>query len=108
MEQLLSYLDEIIEATYDAVPEYKTTKVYIQPPAGMDMVYPCITISRDTGDTAFADNQVHRHQKRYQLTAIDEDPVSPLYDLLASLPRSTHNRSFPADNLNHDVFTILF
>lgn len=108
MDQLKSYLDELIEAVYDANPEYKATVVYIQEPASMQMVYPCILIKRGTGDTAFADNEVHRHQKRYELTAIDEEPVSPLYDLLASLPRSNHNRSFPADNLNHDVFTLFF
>lgn len=102
MDQLKTYLDEqLVEKELEA-------KVYIQPPAGMLMDYPCITISRGVGATSFADNSVHRHQKRYELTAIDEDPVSVLYDFLASLPRSTHNRSFPADNLTHDVFTLFF
>jgi hypothetical protein len=102
MDQLRAYLEAIL-ASRDL-----EAKVYIQPPAGMQMDYPCIAISRGTGETAFADNEVHRHQKRYELTAIDEDPESPLYDLLASLPRSRHDRSFPADNLNHDVFTLFF
>ena len=102
MDQLLSSLEYILEA------KGLEAKVYIQPPAGMQMEYPCIAIERDTGETAFADNNVHRHQKRYQLTAIDEEPVSPLYDVLASLPRARHDRSFPADNLNHDVFTMFF
>lgn len=83
-------------------------KVYIQPPAGMEMVYPCLTIARDPGSTAFADNQVHRHQKRYLVTGIARDPESGLYEILENLPRSRHDRSFQADNLNHDVFTIFF
>jgi|SRR6185436_18484811 len=83
-------------------------KVYIQPPAGMEMEFPCITISRAQGNTAFADNLVHRHQKRYSLTAIAKDPDPGLYEVLADLPRCVHDRSFPADNLNHDVFTIFF
>jgi hypothetical protein len=81
---------------------------YIQPPAGMQMSYPCLTIERDRGETSFADNQVWRHQKRYLVTAISEDPDSLLYDQLAALPRSHHERSFSADNLTHDVFTIFF
>ncbi len=100
MDQLQSFLSELFG---DDVQE-----VYIQPPAGMQMVYPCITIARSTGATAFADNEVHRHQKRYVLTAIAEDPDSGLYEVLASLPRCVHDRSFPADNLTHDVFTIFF
>lgn len=108
MDQLLTYLNNLILATYDVDNDYRSTKVYIQPPASNEMKYPCILISREPGDTKFADNTVHRHQERYQLMAIDEEPVSPLYKLLASLPRSTHNRSYPADNLNHDVFTLFF
>lgn len=100
MDQLQTFLTDLFG---DSV-----AKVYIQPPAGKQMVYPCVLIQRDTGATAFADNEVHRHQKRYLLTGIAEDPDSGLYDLLASLPRSRHERSFPADNLNHDVFTIFF
>jgi hypothetical protein len=88
--------------------EMEDVEVYISPPANMQMVYPCIRIARDVGNTAFADNNPYRHQPRYQLTAIDEEPNSPLYKVLASLPRSRHERSFPADNLNHDVFTMFF
>lgn len=102
MDQLLTYLENILEA------EDIAATVYIQEPSGMQMTYPCILIRRETGDTKFADNSPFRHQKRYQLTAIDEDPESLLYDLLASLPRARHDRSFPAENLNHDVFTLFF
>lgn len=100
MHELQTFLTERLE---DLVQ-----KVYITPPAGMQMVFPCITIARNTGATAFADNEVHRHQKRYLLTAITEDADTGLYDALASLPRCIHDRSFPADNLTHDVFTIIF
>jgi len=102
MDQLRSYLENILEEK-----DLEAT-LYIQPPEGMKMTYPCIAITRDSGDTKFADNAPFRHQKRYTLTAIDEDPEGPWYDLLASLPRSKHNRSFPAENLNHDVFTMFF
>lgn len=100
MDQLLQYLNGIFGSSIK--------KVYIQPPAGMVMEFPCITISRAAGDTKFADNQPYRHRKRYTLTGIALDPDSGLYELLAALPTSRHERSFPADNLNHDVFTIIF
>lgn len=83
-------------------------KVYIQPPSGMQMVYPCVVIERATGDTKFADNNPYRHQKRYLLTGISYDSDSGLYDLMAKLSRCVHNRSFSTENLNHDVFTIFF
>lgn len=100
MDQLQSFLSERFGAA--------VKKVYTKPPASMQMEYPCVLISRSKGDTAFADNNPYRHQPRYLLTAISSDPDSGLYKLLAALPRSTHERSFPADNLNHDVFTIFF
>lgn len=71
------------------------------------MEYPCILITRAQGNTAFADNSPYRHQPRYTLTGISYDQTV-LYKKLVDLPRSTHERSFPADNLNHDVFTIFF
>lgn len=100
MDQLQSFLSELLG---DSVKH-----VYIKPPANNGMEYPCVLISRDTGNTKFADNNTYRHQKRYLLTAISLDPDSGLYEQLASLPRCVHDRSFPADNLNHDVFTIFF
>lgn len=83
--------------------------VYTKPPANNGMEYPCVLIARAQGNTAFADNSPYRHQTRFTLTGMSLDPTSSvLYKLLAALPRSTHERSFPADNLNHDVFTIFF
>lgn len=100
MDQLQSFLSERFG---DSVKH-----VYIQPPTSKGMEYPCVLIARAQGNSAFADNNPYRHQPRYQLTGISTDPDSGLYELLAALPRSTHERSFPADNLNHDVFTIFF
>lgn len=100
MDQLRSFLAERLVG--------KVQEVYIQQPANMQMVYPCVLISREPGDTKFADNLPYRHTRRYRLTAIDEEPNSLLYSLLVSLPMCVHNRSYPADNLNHDVFTISF
>lgn len=101
MDQLRTFL---LEAAGD-----KVMQVYIQPPSGTQMMYPCMTIRRDTGNTAFADNQPYRHTKRYLVTGIVQDSDdSSLYDVLSKLPKSRHDRSYTADELNHDVFAIDF
>lgn len=102
MDQLRAFLKERAESAG------VTAEVYIELPPADSMVYPCIVISRDVGRTKFADNGPYRHTPRYLLKGISQDVDSPLYGFLASLPTSIHNRSYPADNLNHDVFTISF
>ena len=82
--------------------------VYFQPPANVQMQYPCIVYKRDNIDTQFAGNNPYRHTKKYQVTIIDRNPDSLIPDKVADLPMCTHNRFFTADNLNHDVFNIYF
>ena len=91
-----------------SILEAITTNVYFQPPANVQMQYPCIVYSRDTADTKFADNNPYRFTKRYQVTVIDRNPDSGLPEKVANLPMCTHNRFFTADNLNHDVFMLFF
>jgi hypothetical protein len=85
-----------------------TPKVYFQPPENHQMEYPCIVYERDSEDTLFADNVPFRRTKRYSVTVIDRDPDSAIPDKVASLPMSSFDRHFTADDLNHDVFTIFF
>ena len=82
--------------------------VYFQPPANVQMLYPCIVYHRDTAVTKFADNKPYRYTKRYMVTIIDRDPDSEIPNKVAALPRSVFNRFFTADNLNHDVFNVYF
>jgi len=82
--------------------------VYFQPPANVEMQYPCIVYARDTTVTKFADNNPYRYTKRYMVTVIDRDPDSLIPDKVAALPMCIFNRFFPADNLNHDVFNLYF
>ena len=82
--------------------------VYFQPPPGLVMKYPCIRYERDRADAKFADNGLYSYKQRYSVTLIDRDPDSDTIVKLASLPLSTHERWYAADNLNHDVFTLYF
>lgn len=95
---LQSLLEEILGSRY----------VYFQPPANVQMEYPCIVYKRDIAVTKFADNSPYRHSKRYLVTAIDRNPDSETPDKVAALPMCIHNRFFTADNLNHDVFDLYF
>jgi hypothetical protein len=78
--------------------------VYFQPPANVQMQYPCIVYSRDNSDATFAGNELYRYVKKYQVTHISRDPDSSIPDQVAALPMCTFNRFYTADNLNHDVF----
>lgn len=85
-----------------------TTNVYFQPPANVQMVYPCIVYSRDNANAEFADNKPYRYTKRYQVTVIDRNPDSTIPDNVSNLPMCTFQRYFAADDLNHDVFDLYF
>lgn len=82
--------------------------VYFQPPANVQMQYPCVVYKRSTAETGFAGNKPYRYTKRYTVTVIDRDPDSGIPDKVAALPRCVHSIFFTADNLNHDVFNIYF
>lgn len=85
-----------------------SSNVYFQPPASVQMAYPCIIYKRDDRAVSFADNRPYKSMKRYQLTVVDRDPDSEIPDKVADLPFCSFERFFTADNLNHDVFTIYF
>lgn len=82
--------------------------VYFQPPPDVKIEYPCIVYERDDIDISFADNSPYKHKKRYQVTAIDPDPDSDIHEKLMMLPLCSYDRSYTAENLNHDVFNLYF
>jgi hypothetical protein len=80
--------------------------VYFQPPASLQMAYPCIVYARDGARSSFADNLKYRNYKRYQVTVIDRNPDSLVPDRVAELPLSSFDRFYVSSGLNHDVFTL--
>lgn len=82
--------------------------VYYQPPATIFMNYPCIVYSRESIDSRFADDAPYSHDIRYQVTVIERNPDSELPFKIASLEKCTHSRSFKADDLHHNTFTLYF
>lgn len=85
-----------------------STNVYFQPPANVQMNYPCIVYAQDNAKTEFADNTPYSRVKRYQVTVIDRNPDSLIPDDLAQLPLSNLNRIFTKDNLHHYIFNLYF
>jgi hypothetical protein len=83
-------------------------QAYHQPPANVQMVYPCIVYFRDAKDTKFADNGPYLGTKRYQVTVIDRNPDSEIPDQVAQLPLCSFAQHFVTDNLHHDVFSLYF
>lgn len=79
-------------------------RVYFQPPASIKMEYPAIVYKRDRLDSRFADNLAYSDKMQYTITLIDRDPESPIFDAVSNLPFTKHDRTFVADDLNHDVF----
>ena len=85
-----------------------TDHVYFQPPANVQMQYPCIIYSRDGTSTDHANNELYRHAKRYQVTVVDRDPDTELADKVEALRYASFERSFAAEDLNHYVFSLFF
>src|SRR4051812_16096363 len=88
--------------------ESLTEYVYFQPPANIQMQYPCIRYVRDNSKLEHAGNKLYMHTKRYQVTVIDRDPDSELPDKVIELPLCSLDRYFAVENLNHYVYTLFF
>lgn len=80
--------------------------VYFQPPESVKMKYPAIRYSRSGIDITYADNSNYRQDVSYMITVIDRDPDSDVVERVSQIPHISHDRSYVADNLNHDVFTL--
>lgn len=96
--QLQTLLEEILGSEH----------VYFQPPANVQMQYPCIVYKRNDFDSKFAGNSLYHGTPRYQVTVIDRNPDSVVPKKIAELPMCNYNRFFTADGLNHDVFNLYF
>ena len=85
-----------------------SNNVYFQPPATVQMEYPCIVYHRDYAKTEFADDLPYGHAIRYAVMVIDKNPDSDIPDKVAKLPTCVLDRFYTADNLNHNVYKLFF
>ena len=82
--------------------------VYYQPPESVRMKYPAIKYSRDDIQNTFAHNNVYMQQYAYEITVSDEDPDSEIVDKISKLPTARFERHYTSDDLNHDIYKIIF
>lgn len=82
--------------------------VYFQPPESKKLEYPAIVYSKSDIDNKFADDIVYMQSQSYTITVIDRDPDSEIVERVSKLPRCRYDRPYKSDNLNHDVFTIIY
>ena len=85
-----------------------SSNVYYQPPEGLKMEYPCIRYNRSYINTGRADNFSYRNMNQYTIYVIDKKPDNPVIEKILGLERTSFDRHYVADNLNHDVLTIYF
>lgn len=82
--------------------------VYFQPGPSVRMEYPAIVYSRNNIENRFANSGVYGQIVRYDVILVDKNPDSEFVSALSTFPMCSHDRSYKADNLNHDVFTLYY
>lgn len=82
--------------------------LYFQPGANITMKYPAIVYARNKFDNTSADNIVYMQNVEYSVTVIDSNPDSDIVLAVSQIPTARHDRNYKSDNLNHDVFTIIY
>lgn len=82
--------------------------VYFQPPESRKMKYPAIRYNLKGIRKVYANNGTYRLLPSYEVTLIDQNPDSEYFEKILALPYCTFDRAYPANNLNHFVFTLFY
>lgn len=83
-----------------------STNVYFQPPASIQLSYPCIIYSFDDEYTLYAGNESYLDRDKYTLTLITKDPLpDELMSGIKAIPYTRFDRHYVADNLHHFTYT---
>lgn len=85
---------------------------YFNPPANVQMKYPCIKYEVASVQTISADDLRYKNDVRYQLTVIDRKSesriVQALYSETEKLRHLRLDRVYAIDGLYHYVFTLFY
>lgn len=82
------------------------SNVYFQPPATIQMSYPCIVYHRKPPQIEHADNRPYRKDTLWQITVIDRSPDSAIAEAVEELPGIHCDANFTQDNLHHYVYSL--
>ncbi len=81
-------------------------RVYFQPPESIKLKYPCIIYNLSDTSNTYGDNISYLLNVGFDILLVDRDPESIYVTKLLSVPYSTFNRYYVADNINHWSFTL--
>ena len=95
---LQSKLEELLE----------TRNVYYQPPESIKMQYDAIRYSKKNITSMYANDAKYSMRNCYELVVISKRSDSPVVERILSLPYTSYDRHYIADNLHHDVITIYY
>lgn len=83
--------------------------VYFQPPASVQISYPCIIYRIGNGDAKHADNMVYNYTNSYEILFITKQPnIDIIEQIITTLPMCSVSRTYVADNLNHYTFNLYY
>lgn len=85
-----------------------TPHVYYQPPESIKLAYPCIVYGRDNFDMKYANDHIYKDMTKYTVTVMDVNPVSPLVDVLRTIPYCRMDREFTTTGIHHFIFTLFY
>lgn len=83
--------------------------VYYQPPASLQLKYPCIVYSKAGIDKRNANDRLYQMVYRFEIVVIEDDPDSDLIDrILLHFPMCSFDQSYVSDNLYHKSLTLYY
>lgn len=86
-----------------------SSNVYFQPPASVQLSYPCVIYTLGTGDMKRADDSVYMYTYSYEVTFIYKRPnIDIVEQVLKTFSMSSVYRVYVSDNLNHYAFRIYY
>jgi len=80
--------------------------VYFQPPANIQLKYPCIVYSLSDIKDKHADNVHYKRNYLYKVTLMHDDPDNCIVDKLMNMQYADFDNSFSTQGINHYVFSI--
>ena len=87
----------------------KVEKIYFQKPENNKLVYDCIIYNFDGYENVVANDQLYLLRERYSVMHIHREAKDGLGKFFLDKKNflfASHDRSFIADNLYHDVYVI--
>lgn len=82
--------------------------VYFQPPASLQMQFPCILYSLAKIKVEHGDNSGYHRRDCYTIIYVDRNPDSEIPDKIGNLELSSFDRFYTSDNFNNFVYTLYF